>query len=57
MSVSEAVKTGVGAFRDCVRTKETTPLEPLVTEWKRYCPRVGLVEDGDLRLVSLWRPK
>jgi len=35
-----------------VKVKETTPLEPLVTEYKVYAAGVGLVEDGALKLVS-----
>src|SRR5262245_11290448 len=40
-----------GTFRDCVEVKETTPLGH-GEEFKRYCPRVGLVMDGPLELVS-----
>jgi hypothetical protein len=41
-----------GTFRDCVEVKETTPLSPGEEEFKHYCPRVGLVTDGPLELVS-----
>ena len=57
VSVTDSVKTGVGSHASCVRTRETTPLEPGVTEWKRYCPGIGLAEDGELKLVSLTRRK
>ena len=40
------------AFDRCVKTKETTPLEKLSTEYKLSAPGIGLVKDGDLRLVS-----
>lgn len=54
-SVTDSIRTPAGNFGSCIRTKETTPLEPGVVEWKRYCPGVGIVEDGELKLVSLTR--
>jgi uncharacterized membrane protein YkoI len=51
VSINDAVKVPAGSYTACIRTEETTPLEPGVKEYKRYCPGVGLVEDGDLRLV------
>jgi len=51
--VADAVKVLGGSYTGCVRTEETTPLEAGTKEYKRYCPGVGLVEDGDLRLVPL----
>lgn len=41
-----------GVFEGCLRTKETSPLEPLVKEYKVYAPGIGLVKDGSLALVS-----
>jgi hypothetical protein len=35
-----------------VKTRETTPLEPLAREYKFYAPGIGLVRDGDMQLVS-----
>ena len=52
VSITDAVKVPVGSYTGCLRTEETTPLEPLAKEYKRYCPGVGLVEDGDLKLVQ-----
>ncbi len=51
VSVSETLKTPAGEFKDCVKTKETTPLEK-GTEYKIYARGVGLVKDGDLLLVK-----
>ena len=51
VSVTETVKTPAGTFKNCVKTKETTPLEK-GTEYKLYAPGVGLVQDGELHLVK-----
>jgi len=51
-SLSVDVSTPAGNFEDCLRTKETTTLESGSVSTKKYCPGVGLVQDGDLRLVS-----
>ena len=51
VSVSETLKTPAGEFKDCVKTKETTPLEK-GTEYKIYAPGIGLVKDGELHLVK-----
>jgi hypothetical protein len=52
LSVTEAVQTPAGRFKDCVKVEDTTPLEPKVKEYKYYAPGVGLVQDGDLVLVK-----
>ena len=52
VSITDAVKVPAGSYTGCVRTEETTPLEPGTKEYKRYCPGVGLVEDADLKLVQ-----
>jgi hypothetical protein len=51
-SVSDTVKTPAGEFTNCVKVQETTPLEPLITEYKYYAPGIGLVQDGPLQLVK-----
>ena len=51
VSVSERVNTPAGAFVNCLKTEESTPLEP-GRESKLYAPGVGLVKDGPLVLVS-----
>ncbi|HVT02558.1 MAG TPA: hypothetical protein VHL58_04180 [Thermoanaerobaculia bacterium] len=51
-SDSETLKTPAGDFHDCVKTEETTPLEPGIKEYKIYAPGVGLVQDGELFLTK-----
>ncbi len=51
VSVGERVTTPAGTFEKCLKTEETTPLEP-GRESKLYAPGVGLVTDGSLVLVS-----
>jgi hypothetical protein len=50
LSVTETFKTPAGEFKNCVKTKETTPLEPDVGQ-KHYAPGIGLIQDGGLKLV------
>jgi hypothetical protein len=52
VSVRETIKTPAGEFKDCLKVAETTPLEPGTKEYKVYAPGVGLVQDGDLKLVK-----
>ncbi len=52
LSVTESLRTPAGEFGDCLKTEETTPLEPREKEFKVYAPGVGLVQDGPLRLVA-----
>ncbi len=47
-----AVTTPAGTFNNCLKTKETTPLEPNAKEFKFYTPGIGLVQDDVLKLVS-----
>jgi len=41
------ITTPAGTFHDCVEVIETSPLEPGHESLKRYCPGIGLVQDGD----------
>jgi hypothetical protein len=43
LSVEEFVEVPFGSFQDVVMTKDTTPLEPDVLEYKFYAPGVGPV--------------
>jgi hypothetical protein len=52
VSLSEKSTTPAGTFEQCLRVKETTPLEPLDRTYKVYAPGVGLIEDGPLKLVA-----
>ena len=52
VSLTETVKTPAGEFKDSLKVEETTPLEPGVKEYKYYARGVGLIRDGDLKLVK-----
>ncbi|MEA2733662.1 MAG: hypothetical protein QOE14_113 [Humisphaera sp.] len=52
VSNSEQVTAPAGEFKDCLKTKETTPLEPDDTEYKLYAKGVGLIVDAGLKLVK-----
>jgi hypothetical protein len=53
VSTSETVATPAGEFTNCLKVEETTPLKPDSVEYKYYAPGVGMVRDGDLRLVEV----
>ncbi len=55
VSLAERLTTPAGAFEKCLKTEETTPLEPGAREFKLYAPGVGLVKDGTLELVARTR--
>ncbi len=55
VSLTATVETPAGKYEACVKTEETTPLEPGVREYKIFAPGVGLVQDGSLRLVGVGR--
>lgn len=50
-SISETIDTPAGKFTGCLKTEETTPLEPGEREAKYYAAGVGLLRDGPTRLV------
>jgi hypothetical protein len=52
VSTDETVTVPAGRFDKCLKTEETTPLEPGVVEHKLYGPKVGLLQDGALKLVK-----
>jgi hypothetical protein len=45
-------KTPAGEFKDCLKTEETTPLDAMSKGTKVYAPGIGLVFDGDQKLVK-----
>jgi len=55
VSTGETVTTPAGSFSNCAKTEDFSPLDG-VTEFKYYCPGVGLVREeppeGRLDLVS-----
>ena len=52
VGLGETVKTPAGEFRNVLKVLETTPLEPGVREFKYYANGIGLIQDGDLRLIK-----
>jgi hypothetical protein len=45
-AVGVRVRTPAGTFRNCVRTRDFSPLDSIV-EHKHYCPGVGLVRERE----------
>jgi len=52
VSVSETCKTPAGTFAKCLKVKEGSAMNLLVTEYKYYAPGIGLIRDEDLLLVK-----
>ena len=46
------MKTPAGTFKNCIRVKETSPLEPGTICYKTYAPGIGLIQDEDLLLTE-----
>jgi hypothetical protein len=57
---AEHVGTGLtltlpaGTFKGCIKTVETSPLEPGEESIKFYCPGIGLAVDDDLELTAIY---
>jgi hypothetical protein len=52
VSLTETCKTPAGAFAGCMKVKEGSAMDRLVTEYKYHAPGIGLVQDEDLKLVK-----
>jgi hypothetical protein len=52
LSVTETIEVPAGKFTNCLKVKETTPLEPDNIEHKWYASGVGLISDGTLKLTK-----
>jgi len=52
VSLSETLTTPAGEFKNVLKVRETTPLEPGASEFKYYAEGIGLVQDGSLKLTS-----
>ena len=56
LALDVSISTPAGNFTSCVKTEDTSPLDPGVVDVKWYCPDVGLVRDegpdGFIELVS-----
>ncbi len=48
----ETLETPAGNFISCMKTEETSPLEPGEREYKIYAPGVGLIQDETALLVK-----
>lgn len=62
VSTNAVVKIDLGTYTNCIKTENTTPLEPDVLEYKYYCKAVaGLAleeeEDTEVELVSFTMPE
>ncbi len=52
ISVTETFETPAGNFTNCLKTKESSGLNPEEHEFKLYAPNVGLIQDENLLLVK-----
>lgn len=52
VSLDTTCKTPAGTFQKCMRIKEGSAIEVMITEYKHYAPEIGLVADGEVRLVK-----
>lgn len=43
LALNETVTVPIGTFQGCLKTEDTTALEPDVREYKYYCPGIGVV--------------
>jgi hypothetical protein len=53
IAVDQAVETPAGAFEGCIKTEDYAPLDD-VTEFKFYCPDVGLVVEQNDAGVTIF---
>lgn len=56
ISVNESCKTAKQMFNTCIKIKESTPLDPEVTEFKYFAKDIGLVKDDELEFESIETP-
>jgi hypothetical protein len=57
VAVGETVRTPAGTFTNCVKVRETNPLEKGRAEYKWYAPGIGVVKEGEFVLVRCVAPK
>jgi uncharacterized membrane protein YkoI len=58
ISMNVSIKVKYGQFKNCLQTKDWTPLEPDSDEYKYYCPEVAnlvyeVVADEGLQLIDI----
>jgi hypothetical protein len=52
ISIGETYEVPAGSFKNCMRTEETSPLEPGDIEYKVFAPGVGLLQDEAAKLIK-----
>ena len=52
ISTDVTYKTPAGTFANCLKTTESTDLNPKEKEYKHYAPGIGLIQDENLKLVK-----
>jgi len=52
VSITGSLETPAGKFKNCLRIKETSPLEPKALDYKIYSKGIGLIKDGALLLTK-----
>ncbi len=52
VSTNVSFETPAGTFSNCLKTRESSPLEPGKVQVKHYAPGIGLIQDAKLKLVS-----
>lgn len=52
VSMTETCKTAAGTFSHCMKIKGTSGMDAKKLEYKYYAPKIGLVQDEDLKLVK-----
>lgn len=45
LSTTDSVTTPAGSYTNCIKTKDFTPLEPDIEEFKWFCPSIGLAQE------------
>ena len=56
-SLTEKLKTPAGNFENCLKTKETSGLDPKEKSTKSYAPGIGLVKDSEYKLTRYGQAK
>jgi uncharacterized membrane protein YkoI len=52
VSLTETLETPAGKFERCLKTEETSPLEPGVRDNKLHAPDIGVIQEGEAKLVN-----
>jgi hypothetical protein len=52
VSLNATCKTAAGTFKNCLKVRGTSGMDPKKLEYKFYAPQIGLVQDEKMRLVK-----